>query len=142
MTKTPPHTIGYFAVVVPDRDAYQGAFLIDDPSLHHRAVMMQMTAMMTMPDGAIGALQASVVHGCVTGDQTVMAAAALGLHGITKRKFFIITSTDMGEGLSTNMRALDVTTIEAARAEIEKDPAVVAINERRRTGKVKPRHAV
>lgn len=137
MSDIPPHTIGYGAVVLPHLDEFQGFFIVDDPALHKHAVMAQFTAILSMPSGAIGALQAAIVEGVITHNFGMVGATALALHGITKVPYFWIKASKEAEGTRTEMFPLEAQSIRAAQIEINKLPLVMDIKARLRVGMAK-----
>jgi N-formylglutamate amidohydrolase len=137
MGDIPPNTIGYGAVVLPHLDEFQGFFIVDDKALHKDAVMAQFSAILTMPSGAIGALQATIVEGIITHNFPLVAATALALHGITKMPYFWIKATRESGGTRTEMFPLEAKSIRAAQIEINNLPLVKEIKARLRVGMAK-----
>lgn len=137
--KIPPHTIGFGAVVFPELNEFQGFFLVDDKALHPYAVKAQMMALAATPNGVIGALQATIAEGHLLGRQDLVAATALALHGITKKKFFWIKARKEPGGTTTEMFDLKAKTIDQARKEVNHLPEVLEIKKRLRVEMMKPK---
>lgn len=124
---TPSNTIGYFGIVVPEDNDFSGAFLLDDEEIRQQAVKLQMLALAATPFSVIGSLQAAIVDGCLNGRQDVVMVAARALHGITKDKFFIVIGYREPDGLRTEARPLNASTIDEARSALENAPEVMKI---------------
>lgn len=129
MHQIPEGTIGYWGIVIPNLDEFQGFYLRSDKDIDGMAIQMQFAAIGSGVN-AIGSLQAAIVEGFVTGRQDIVAVAARALHGIVKHKYLIITGNRQPGGTTTDMVVMKATTIDEARDELNAHPLVAAIKER------------
>jgi hypothetical protein len=125
--QNPTGTIGYFGIVMPADLQFQGFFLVDRPDLHTEAKLMMMTAMSVQPKAVIGALQAALIEGYCTGNQHLIAVAALALTSVTKDRFFIVQGERLETGTKSEMLLMESHTVEEAREELKRHPMVARI---------------
>lgn len=138
--KKPTGTIGYFGIVMPADLQFQGFFLVDRPDLQKEATLMMMTAMSVQPMAVQGALQAALIEGYCTGNQHLIAVAALAFHGIIKDKFFLVRGERLENGTKSEMLPMEARTVEEAREELYAHPLVIpCIENEARMGEGKTR---
>lgn len=135
----PADTIGYWGVVVPHLDEFQGFYLRANKDIDAMALQMQFAAVGSGVN-AIGTLQAAIIEGFTTGRQDILGVAARALYGIVKHKHLIITGTRQAGGTTTEMFVMKATTIDEARDELNAHPLVVALKERLATKVRKKKH--
>lgn len=129
--EVPADATGWCAVVLPDEDAYQGYFIRESQEAKATAAALMQMALAVQGDGveAMGAMQAALVEGAVTGRQDLVAGAALTL-ARTVVPYFIILAYRSAEGTQTELVKLNAREPETARAEFDALPVVAAIKQR------------
>jgi hypothetical protein len=137
---TPADAIGYGCVVVPDLDEYQGFFIRDNDMTCRRETNTVMLFAMGSGAHPIGALQAVCVDAVLKKDWGQLGIASLALASLTKHKFFWIKASKEPEGTRSEMFPLKATTVEEARAEIDRLPEVIELKNHLVESYRQPRH--
>lgn len=129
--EVPADAIGWCAVVLPAEDAYQGYFIRRSEEAAVVGVQLAQLALAVQSDGvdSMGAMQAALVEGAVTGRQDLIAGASLVLADTVAPYFIILAYREPG-GTRTELKPMRAREPETARAEFEAMPEVAAIKQR------------
>lgn len=129
----PADTIGWCAVILPDADQYQGFYILRTDEA--KAVAKDLVAVAwaiseTKEAAALGALQAVLVEGSMTGREDLVGGAALALVDALARPYFVIVAHAEAAGIRTEMLPLDANDTQSARDAFEGLPVVGEIKQR------------
>jgi hypothetical protein len=143
--------IGYFGVIIPQHDYYQGYFLDDgvEPDAQGfldrirsspgtQAMLQQVTSPRAFDldpaaNQLIGAASATLVDTALSSDHTRTGVLGYAIYLLTKINYFTVTTRPNPIAPSlvyTEVQTLPVTSIPAARKAIENDPDVLAMKPR------------
>lgn len=134
----PEGAIGYFAVVVPELDFYQGYYITGDAQLTAAGELLiksitPVIANQTSDLGDIsieGSLQAVIVDRSIRNDTSHMSVAAHSLSKICSENYFVVRGKLLNEGYLTSMEPLEASSPDEAREQINALPDVNQIRDR------------
>lgn len=126
-----PQPVGYCAIVMPDIDYYQAAFIIDAPEAAATALSMSLAAMLKMgPQGVFGAMQAALVEGVLTSNPALISGAGLSLRNSSGNNYFYVVASKDAKGTRTELFEIEADSPEHARDMIHALPQVLDIQRR------------
>lgn len=124
-------TIGYFAVIMPEMDFWQGVYLITNPKLEDAARrLIRLSSQDSLIGGydIIGTLQASLTDCVMRRDEERIPVIALALSNCSDTNYFVIKGNKLINGsMRTEMIDLFANSVEDAREQIMELPEVLRI---------------
>ena len=139
--------VGYFGLVLPDNNFWQGYFIDDgfadgardalqsiraDNVAASTLTWTKMSGVADADQSIVGGLSATVVDTVLTGrTQLLIGTCAYAIRELIGGDYFWIEGRGDVKGVSSSIAMLNVTSIAAARDAINALPAVVAIRLRR-----------
>lgn len=136
MTKT-PH--GYYGVIIPKYNFYQGYFLYKDPSaseylnrLRSGPLAETMTPTKGVSDadqGVLGGLCGALVEGARTGHKPLIVRVSSGIAALTNSKYFVVRGEIDPKGIASHFWRMppEIDSPDAARDYIHSLPEVQLI---------------
>ena len=138
-----PHPIGYYGIIIPHYNYYQGFFLYEDSgSSNYLAVLRQapfslsetrkpISGVSDKDQGLVGALCATHIEGACTQNQVILLRASAALAVLANSKFFVIRGDIEASGIGSDFWRMpgDISSPEAARDYIHNLPDVRTIQE-------------
>jgi hypothetical protein len=135
--------IGYFGIIVPEYDFWQGYYLIDDVAEQAKHWMDEIRAviggfytpasitMSPVPDISeddqpwIGITCAAMTEFALASEHSKVGLVSYALHTLTGYKHFLITATPEKSGIMTKIESLPVNSAEGVRLAINRHPLVL-----------------
>lgn len=123
--------VGYCAIVMPSVDHYQAYFIQDTPDIREDSEKVRGLAIAhLMSANPFGTLQAAFAEGALRNHTGVVATISYALREVSGDDYFYVLAHIEAEGTRTSLHRLDATSVDEARALIEKLPEVLEIKER------------